>query len=95
MIYWLTKFDNKQSTGQQRAWIMVWLVFGQIFGHLVFWLRGNVAPLELRRRFPCMRNPIMHHLIVLPVILVAGVGAVGGFVMVARMMLQHEVCRTI
>lgn len=84
----LTNFDNGQSTGSQRAWIMVWLVAGQVLGPY-FFLMYDIAAND------SLVGPVCLVFMTICYLLVFSVGSVGGFVTVARMMLGDKVCVTL
>lgn len=81
IILLLTGFSAGQSTQSQRAWLMSWLVCSQVHG-LLFYVdcRGARSGSGWKR----LRYSLM-----------AGSTAVGGFVVVAGMIMQDEVCSVI
>lgn len=81
VIYLLTRFDGNQSTDLQRGFVLAWLILGQGYGWALYSLRG--------------RNGMISEILRLGLTLFVGVGAMGGFVIVAKMMIDDEVCAII
>jgi hypothetical protein len=78
----LTGFQSKQSTSSQRGWLMSWLVMGQVFGVLM-------STLQLTRGAGD-ENTFLGILILL--VSICGAPPIGGFVVVAEMILSLPVC---
>lgn len=86
----LTGFRSANSTLAQRAWIMSWLVSGQVSVVLI------VGVMELRQRLGFSREgPALRAfgraagMVILGVVVVC---AIGGYVVVAQMILEDKVC---
>lgn len=75
----LTNFEKGQSTKAQRVWLMCWLVAGQAF--------NGIAPSHMGA-FNRVCQPLLISFLVCP-------AAVGGFVVVAKMMMADMVCTRI
>lgn len=76
----LSGFRKRDSTSAQRGWIISWLVFNQVF-----------SVYGLMFTFPDIGGPVQG--VVLAVtILVLSIPAIGGFVMVGRMLLEFGTC---
>lgn len=93
IIYLLAGFEGRQSTSNQQIWMMIWLAGGQAYGLLL-------SP----TMFNSDRTPngrLMYNTIyggsgarVLLLVILPGCAAIGGYVVVAQMMLEDEVCVT-
>lgn len=97
VIQLLTGFDAGQSTRSQRAWLMAWLVIGQVYGIAFFNDRNRyllMMSTTFRRMWPSIGalNPIMSTILAL---MLVGLAAMGGFVVVGQMILQDEICAVI
>lgn len=86
----LTKFDAGQSTVSQRSWIMCWFVLGQLGSMMLSFV------LEHRKfqRF-AGKSPIPAFLLTAVVTALLSVSTMGGFVVVAQMMLEDTTCRRV
>jgi hypothetical protein len=84
VAYMLTGFEPRSSTLFERAWIYVWLVFGQIVGLTAV---GNPRIFSLRARFMVPK--------VVPMGIVVAAPAVGVFTIVAQMILQVGTCEAV
>lgn len=65
---------------------MAWLVLGQL------WAVAFYPMLSGRRRN--LGNPVAWQFYLLSCLLISGVGAIGGFIVVGRMIIDDEVCRS-
>lgn len=79
IILLLTGFKEGQSTESQRAWMMTSLAVGESYGISFYSLRTRVVK-------------TVEDCLVLVLGLIVGTAVIGGFVVVAQMMLQDEVC---
>lgn len=80
-IYLLTGFDGRDSTDTERGFTMAWLAIGQAYGWILYSLPEQ--------------NGLFNQLRMLALTLTVSGGAVGGLVVVGRMMIGDEVCRII
>lgn len=86
----LTNFEEGRSTLSQRSWIMCWIVIGQVgagFSSVV------MMSTPVRRILKDNRHKIFF--IFLAMMFVLSTSSIGGFVVVAQMMLGDTVCTTI
>lgn len=81
IIYLLTHFNGRESTGVPRGFTMAWLVIGQLYGWLFYAVRGS--------------DRMVSKGLLLGLALGVGAGAVGGFVVVGQMMMGDETCTVI
>jgi hypothetical protein len=93
----LTHFQPGSSTLPQRAWIMVWLCLGILYGYLLGETMSHGVLAEQSRRYlPKIRNrQVQHWLVALGLtyaISVYGIPAFGAFVMVGQMLMQYGTC---
>lgn len=79
IIYLLTGFRAGHSTRSQRGWLMSWLVISQVYGFL-----PSASSLK--------HNNTFTRLLLLYTISVAGIAAIGGFVVVGQMIMNDAFC---
>ncbi|KAF9461554.1 hypothetical protein BDZ94DRAFT_1237555 [Collybia nuda] len=82
-IFLLTKYQNGHSTHAERAWMMSWLVFDQFLAQMGFFL-GDTRSM--------MTIPLYWTIMLYICTLAYAVPAIGGFVMVGKMLLEFSPC---
>lgn len=93
-LYCLTGFKSNQSTQSQRGWTIAWVVCGQVLGAFGFVIRK----ITVKESQPESDNTLGQGETLpskLALAIAYGVPAIGGFVVVAKMMMQDEVCRVL
>lgn len=88
IIYILTKFDPGHSTVSQRSWIMGFFVLTQQGSPLLALISGSK-----KFRYFAGSKPILAFLITALITTLLAIPTVGGFVVVAKMMLEDDTCR--
>lgn len=99
IIKLLTNFEPGQSSKSQRLWMMLWIVVGQVCGSLGLALEKahwkDMALLDGWKSIGSTRKRISNIVTLFIPVLGMSIGAIGGFVVVAKMILSDEVCKLI
>ncbi|KAK0630495.1 hypothetical protein B0T17DRAFT_222286 [Bombardia bombarda] len=83
----LTGFSTGGSSYAQRSWVMTWLVWGIVFGYL----KDNYVYGKFQDAAHVGRHGAAAPFLSL-LLLVCGIPAIGGFAVVAQMILEYGVC---
>ncbi|KAH0604051.1 uncharacterized protein H6S33_007082 [Morchella sextelata] len=100
LIIWSpTRFNAASSTPSQRAWTMTWLAMGQVFGVLAMssysWIRIRVDQYIAAAGMNHDTFAIIMVFYACLYTVLLSFGAVGGMVMVAKMIMEDEFCSRI
>lgn len=80
----ISNMNPANSTFAQRSWLMTWLVFGAVFGPIIEWRRGELMSYG--------QSTWSAQLSTIGLAAFYAAPAIGGFVVVAQMIMEYGIC---